>query len=51
MIAGDYKIRDVKAVIPFIDVETLKASKNQDSTDPNEKKALANEAVRGLFRK
>lgn len=29
-IAGDYKVRDVKAVIPFLDVETLKASKNQD---------------------
>lgn len=89
VIAGDYKVRDVKAVMPFLDVETLKASKNQDkdiraafdtvkkeqnylfesdkkvpfvvsstpgplnqnSTDPNDKKALANEAFRGLFGK
>lgn len=88
-IAGEYKARDVKAVMPFLDVETLKASKNQDkdikaafdvvkkeqsylfesdkrvpfvssstpgplnqnNTDPNDKKALANEAFRGLFGK
>ncbi|MFQ9516726.1 MAG: phage scaffolding protein [Eubacterium sp.] len=88
-IAGEYKARDVKAVMPFLDVETLKASKNQDkdikvafdtvkkeqsylfesdkrvpfvssstpgplnqnNTDPTDKKALANEALRGLFGK
>lgn len=88
-IAGEYKVRDVKAVMPFLDVEALKASKNQDkdikaafdvikkeqdylfesdkrvpfvvsstpgplnqnNTDPNDKKALANEAFRGLFGK
>lgn len=88
-IAGEYKVRDVKAVMPFLDVEALKASKNQDkdikaafdvikkeqdylfesdkkvpfvvsstpgplnqnNTDPNDKKALANEALRGLFGK
>lgn len=28
--AGEYKARDVKAVMPFLDVEKLKASKNQN---------------------
>ena len=28
--AGEFKARDVKAVIPFLDVENLKASKNQN---------------------
>ena len=88
-IAGEYKVRDIKAVMPFLDVETLKASKNQDKDiraafdnvkkeqdylfesskiiprvvastpgatgatkiDPNDKKALANEAFRSLLAK
>lgn len=29
--AKDFKARDVKAVMPFLDVDTLKSSKNQDS--------------------
>ena len=30
-LAGTYKARDVKAVLPFLDVEKLKASKNQET--------------------
>lgn len=29
-IASEYKARDIKAVMPFLDVEALKSSKNQD---------------------
>lgn len=87
-VAGEYRARDVKAVMPFLDVEALKASKNQDKdikaafdvikreqsylfeadkkvpfvvsstsgpikndVDPNDKKALANEAFRSVFGK
>lgn len=85
-IAGEYKARDIKAVMPFLDVETLKSSKNQDKdiraafdgivkeqsylfesdkkvpyvvsstpgpmqggTDPDDKNARANEAIRSLI--
>lgn len=85
-IASEYKARDIKAVMPFLDVEALKSSKNQDKdiraafdgivkeqsylfesskkvpyvvsstpgpmqggTDPDDKKARANEAFRSLF--
>ena len=85
-IASEYKTRDIKAVMPFLDVEALKSSKNQDKdiraafdgivkeqsylfesnkkvpyvvsstpgpmqggTDPDDKKARANEAFRSLF--
>lgn len=85
-IASKYKARDIKAVMPFLDVEALKSSKNQDKdiraafdgivkeqsylfesnkkvpyvvsstpgpmqggTDPDDKKARANEAFRSLF--
>ena len=87
-IASEYKARDIKAVMPFLDVEALKSSKNQDKdirtafdgmvkeqsylfesdkkvpyvvsstpgpmkggTDPDDKKARANEAFRSLFSK
>lgn len=88
-IAEEYKARDIKAVMPFLDVENLKVSKNQDKDiraafdsikkeqdylfepskavprvvsstpgtagtgkiDPNDKKALANEAFRSLLAK
>ena len=33
--AKDFKARDVKAVMPFLDVETLKSSKNQESDIKN----------------
>lgn len=85
-IASEYKARDIKAVMPFLDVETLKSSKNQDKdirtafdgmvkeqsylfesdkkvpyvvsstpgpmqggTNPDDKKARANEAIRSLI--
>lgn len=85
-IASEYKARDIKAVMPFLDVEALKSSKNQDKdiraafdgivkeqgylfesnkkvpyvvsstpgpmqggTNPDDKKARANEAFRSLF--
>lgn len=85
-IASEYNARDIKAVMPFLDVEALKSSKNQDKdiraafdgivkeqsylfesnkkvpyvvsstpgpmqggTDPDDKKARANEAFRSLF--
>lgn len=85
-IASEYKARDIKAVMPFLDVEAIKSSKNQDKdiraafdgivkeqsylfepnkkvpyvvsstpgpmqggTDPDDKKARANEAFRSLF--